>query len=295
MTILVIGSSGQLGKCLYDKLYKIEEEVIFINRAQLDVCSLEAIINIFKLYNPTIVINASAYTLVDDAEDNAYTANLINNIAVKNIADQCFIFGSKLIHFSTDYVFDGKASVPYKEDSKINPISIYGKTKYYGEEAIKKSNCQYLIFRTSWVFSEYGNNFLKTILKHGSNKEELNIVADQFGCPTYAQDIAISIRHIIISIKKTDFESGIYNYCGDDICSWHDFAIHIFHYAAQINIKVPNKIFEIKSSEFKTKAPRPMFSALDCSKLNCEYGLTPSDWKKGLISSIDKLVLNNEI
>lgn len=295
MTILVLGCSGQLGMCLYDKLSHHEKDIIFINRNQLDVGNIEQIIKVFKFYKPAMVINASAYTFVDDAEDNTYTADLVNNIAVKNIAEQCYVFGSILIHFSTDYVFDGKASIPYKEDSKINPINIYGKTKYNGEEAIKKSNCKYLILRTAWVFSEYGSNFLKTMLKHGLNKQEMNVVADQFGCPTYAQDIAMSVLQIINLTKNKNFKSGVYNYCGDEICSWHEFAMHIFNYAAKKNIKIPNKVLKIKSSEFKTKAPRPMFSALDCSKLKLEYGIMPSNWKKGLILSIDKLVLNNEI
>lgn len=292
MTILVIGSSGQLGKCLYDKLYKIEEEVIFINRAQLDVCSLEAIINIFKLHNPTIVINASAYTLVDDAEDNTHTANLINNIAVKNIADQCFIFGSKLIHFSTDYVFDGKASVPYKEDSKINPISIYGKTKYYGEEAIKKSNCQYLILRTSWVFSEYGNNFLKTMLQIGRDRNELNIVNDQIGCPTYAQDIAKVIISMLPSTALNKTNSGIFHFCGDHSCTWYEFAKFIFLEAKALGLKTPEKVNPIKTMDYPTLAVRPSYSVLECSKIKNTFNVSRSNWRieiKNIIKRVNNL------
>ena len=181
--------------------------------------------------------------------------------------------GCWLIHVSTDYVFDGNSKVPYKEDDQTNPQGVYGETKLKGELAIQASGCKHIIIRTAWVFSEYGNNFLKTMLRLGAERDELSIVGDQIGCPTYAQDIARSIVEIVpqlISLK----DNGIYHYCGDRPCSWYDFAKAIFEASHTLGNKVPKLLHPIKTSEYPTKALRPIYSVLDCSKISHHFKIT---------------------
>ena len=193
MKILVLGCKGQLGRCLNDQLINTDHEVIYTSREQIDIADFEVTKSKILEISPDLIINATAYTAVDKAEEDQKTANLINHLAVKNIADICNQLECWLIHVSTDYVFDGNSKVPYKEDDETNPQGAYGETKLKGELAIQASGCKHIIIRTAWVFSEYGNNFLKTMLRLGAERDELSIVGDQIGCPTYAQDIARSI------------------------------------------------------------------------------------------------------
>ena len=172
MKILLLGSKGQLGRCLNDQLKNSDHEVIYTSRKQIDIVDFEETKSKILEISPDIIINATAYTAVDKAEEDQETANLVNHLAVKNIAEICSQQSYWLIHVSTDYVFDGKANIPYKEDDKTNPKSVYRETKLKGELAIKASNCKYIIIRTSWVYSEYGNNFLKTMLNLGSERHE---------------------------------------------------------------------------------------------------------------------------
>ena len=192
MKILVLGCKGQLGRCLNDQLVNTDHEVIYTSREQIDISDFEVTKSKILEFSPNLIINATAYTAVDKAEEDQKTANLINHLAVKNIADICNQLECWLIHVSTDYVFDGNSNVPYKEDDQTNPQGAYGETKLKGELAIQASGCKHLIIRTAWVFSEYGNNFLKTMLRLGAERDELSST-DQVGCPTYAQDIAKSI------------------------------------------------------------------------------------------------------
>ena len=193
MKILVLGCKGQLGRCLNDQLKNTHHEVIYTSREQIDIANFEQTKNQILKNSPDIIINATAYTAVDKAEEDQKNAKLINHLAVKNIAHICNQQGCWLIHVSTDYVFDGKAKIPYKEVDETNPQGVYGETKLKGELAIRSSGCKHIIIRTAWVFSEYGNNFLKTMLRLGAERDELSIVGDQVGCPTYAQDIAKAI------------------------------------------------------------------------------------------------------
>jgi dTDP-4-dehydrorhamnose reductase len=228
MKILVIGSKGQLGQCLNDQLAIAEHEVIYTSRGQIDIAAFEETKAQILEISPDIVINATAYTAVDKAQVERQAADRINHIAVARIASSCSEIGCWLIHISTDYVFDGAASHPYVENAETNPQGVYGNSKLKGELAIAASGCKYLIIRTAWVYSEYGNNFLKTMLRLGADREELSIVGDQIGCPTYAQDIAKSIVSILSSLELKGSSSGIYHYCGDEPCSWYEFARAIF-------------------------------------------------------------------
>jgi dTDP-4-dehydrorhamnose reductase len=288
MKILVLGCKGQLGRCLNDQLKNTDHEVIYTSREQIDIADFEVTKNKILKTSPDVIINATAYTAVDKAEEDQKTANLINHLAVKNIADICNQLECWLIHVSTDYVFDGNTKIPYKEDDKTNPQGVYGETKLKGELAIQASGCKHIIIRTAWVFSEYGNNFLKTMLRLGAERDELSIVGDQMGCPTYAQDIARSIVEIIPQLNSREY-NGIYHYCGDQPCSWYEFANAIFDQAMTNNLKIPSIVKSIETSAYPTPAKRPAFSVLDCSKIENECGVPSSNWQEGISQVIRKL------
>jgi len=288
MKILVLGCKGQLGRCLNDQRINSEHEVIYTSRKKIDIADFEQTKNQILKISPDLIINATAYTAVDKAEGDHETADLINHLAVRNIANICSQQGCWLIHVSTDYVFDGNCKVPYKEDDQTNPQGAYGETKLKGELAIQSSGCKHIIIRTAWVFSEYGNNFLKTMLRLGAERDELSIVGDQIGCPTYAQDIARSIIEIVPQLNSRK-DNGIYHYCGNQPCSWYDFANAIFDQAMTNNLKIPSIVNSIETSAYPTPAKRPSFSVLDCSKIENEYGVLSSNWKVGISQAIRKL------
>ena len=288
MKILVLGCNGQLGRCLYDQLEGTDYKSIYTSRAHIDITDFEATKIALLEMAPDVIINATAYTAVDKAEEDQEMANLINHLAVKNIADICNQQGYWLIHVSTDYVFDGESDGPYKENDQTNPQGIYGETKLNGELAIQSSGCKHIIIRTAWVFSEYGNNFLKTMLRLGKEHNELNIVGDQIGCPTYAQDIASAIVQIIPQLHLQK-HCGLYHYSGDAPCSWYDFAKAIFDQAKINNLKTPITINSIDTSAYPTPAKRPAFSVLDCSKIHNEFGIALSNWDDGIKQIIGKL------
>ena len=294
MKILVLGCKGQLGRCLNDQLTNTDHEVIYTSREQIDIADFEVTKNKILEFSPDLIINATAYTAVDKAEEDHETADLINHLAVKNIADICNQLKCWLIHVSTDYVFDGNSKVPYKEDDQTNPQGAYGETKLNGELAIQASGCKHIILRTAWVFSEYGNNFLKTMLRLGSERDELSIVGDQIGCPTYAQDIARSIVEIIPQLNSREY-NGIYHYCGDQPCSWYEFANAIFDQAMTNNLKIPSIVNSIETSAYPTPAKRPVFSVLDCSKIENDFGVHASNWHDGIGHVISKLKLENPV
>ena len=227
MKILVLGCSGQLGRCLNDQLGNSGYDVVFTSREQINIANFDKTKNKILNISPNIVINASAYTAVDRAEEEQEMAELLNHYAVANIAKICNLLNIWLIHISTDYVFDGYSKYPYKENDQTNPQSVYGNTKLKGELAIQSSGCKHIIIRTAWVFSGYGTNFLKTMLRLGAQRNELSIVSDQIGCPTYAQDIAKSIVKIIPQLESHK-DNGLYHYCGDKPCSWYEFATNNF-------------------------------------------------------------------
>jgi dTDP-4-dehydrorhamnose reductase len=288
MKILVLGCKGQLGRCLNDQLINTEHEVIYTSREQIDIGDFEVAKNQILEISPDLIINATAYTAVDKAEEDQKTANLINHLAVKNIADICNQLKCWLIHVSTDYVFDGNSNVPYKEDDQTNPQGAYGETKLKGELAIQSSGCKYIIIRTAWVFSEYGNNFLKTMLRLGAERDELSIVGDQVGCPTYAQDIAKAIVVIMRRLKSEENIIGTYHFVGDVGCSWADFAEDIFKEAIKQGIiKNKPKITKISTSEFPTLAKRPMQSKLDFSKFKSTFGINQSNYADSIYSALE--------
>tara|TARA_B110000879_G_scaffold49925_1_gene70398 strand:- start:649 stop:1524 length:876 start_codon:yes stop_codon:yes gene_type:complete len=289
MKILVLGSKGQLGQCLNDQLKNTDHDVVYTSRGQIDIAEFAVTKTQILEISPDIVINATAYTAVDKAEEEHQAADHINHLAVANISSICNQLDCWLIHISTDYVFDGASSRPYDEISETNPQNVYGDSKLKGELAIQASNCRYLIIRTAWVYSEYGNNFLKTMLRLGANRDELNIVGDQIGCPTYAQDIAKSIVAILSFLDLEESLSGIYHYCGDEPCSWYDFAQAIFVETDMHGLKTPRYIKAITTNDYPTPALRPAYSVLDCSKIESCFKVSRSNWRDGIKIVIDRM------
>lgn len=281
MKVLITGADGQLGKCLLN-VFEGNSEIYDFNRHTLDITNEKLVFDTVMSIAPNIIINAAAYTAVDKAEIEQEQAYAINALGPKNLAIASSQNNSILIHISTDYVFDGKKETPYNEMDITNPQSVYGKTKLDGENFVKNFCEKHIILRTSWVFSEYGNNFVKTMLKL-ANEDELNIVGDQIGGPTYALDIAQAILKIIDKLESNNEYYGIYHFSGELYCSWYDFAACIFNKAKELNlIKKTPKLNPTPSRDYLTPAVRPLNSALENTKINKYFGIQPSDWQIAL-------------
>lgn len=286
MKILVLGSKGQLGLCLSEELLLTQHDVNLSSRVEIDVCDFEATKKSITLINPDVVINATAYTAVDKAEEDQSAAYLVNHLAVSNLANICDVLKCWFIHVSTDYVFDGRSTRPYIETDGTNPQSVYGMSKLKGEAAIEASGSKFLIIRTAWVFSEFGSNFLKTMVRMGDENNRLNIVGDQIGCPTYARDIAKAIV-CALPFLTGDQESGVYNYAGNKSCSWAEFAKRIFREAITAGkMKNMPEVVSITSKQYPTPAIRPMNSRLDSSRFEAHFGYKASDWEAGVSDAL---------
>ena len=254
MKVLVIGRKGQLGKCLHDQFSQSSDNIFFSSRREIDVSDIGKTRKKITRLNPSVVVNASAYTAVDLAEENIESANIVNHIAVENLASICADINCTLLHVSTDYVFDGKSRTPYNELADPNPIGVYGSSKLKGELAIIKSNCKSIIVRSSGIFSEYGSNFMKKILDLGRKHDELSLVHDQIVAPTYAHDLANAI-YKILSSRILNEETEIYHYAGNKSCSWFEFANRIFEAAENKGfIKKKPQLHAIRSKDFQTLA-----------------------------------------
>lgn len=280
MVVLVTGSNGQLGYSLQfiAKSYP-NIDFKFCNSSTLDITDLEKVKQIFQEYKPDFCINTAAYTAVDKAESEPEKAFAINATGAKNLAQVCKEFNTTLIHISTDFVFDGTALKPYSERDRTNPKSVYGQTKREGEKAIQNILQKHIIIRTSWVYSQFGNNFLKTMLRLGSEKDTLSVVNDQIGTPTNAVDLADVILQIIVSISQqpSTIHFGIYNFSNLGQCSWFDFAKKIFEIH---NINIDLK--PILTINYPTPAERPKYSVLDKSKIINTFGIEIKSWGDSL-------------
>lgn len=280
--ILVTGANGQLGKELKRIAPSFPQfEFIFLSREDMPIHHFELVRNTFNIYKPQYLINCAAYTAVDRAEQEKDLAMQVNGEAVGVMAAICHQSNCRFLHISTDYVFDGKASVPYKEDDPVNPQSVYGASKLEGEQQAIKFDPTCIVIRTSWVYSEYGKNFVKTMMKLMSEKEEINVVNDQLGSPTYAADIAEAVMQIISSGR---WKSGLYNYSNEGIISWYDFAIAIKELTGS-----SCKVNPIPTSQFPTPAKRPAWSVFDKSKIRQTFGIEPKSWKASLEFCISRL------
>ena len=281
--ILVTGSMGQLGSEIKAISSDYSYNFFFTDRNNIDITNKDNIKEYCQTNNINVIINCAAYTAVDKAETDIENADLVNRKAVKKLSIVAKELNIKLIHISTDYVFDGKNFKPYVEEFQTNPQSVYGKTKLDGENEIRDINTlNSIIIRTSWVYSYYGNNFVKTMLRLGKEKEEWGVIFDQIGTPTYAKDLAITILNIIPQIENSKVE--IYNYSNEGVLSWYDFAKEIMK-MAKLNCKVK----AIETYQYPTPAKRPHFSLLNKSKIKQKFNIEIPYWKDGLDDCLKRL------
>ena len=283
--ILVTGANGQLG----NEMRRLaggkngKDCYIFTDIAEFDITDLDAVRRYVADEKISVVVNCAAYTNVDKAEEDEGTADRINRLAVENLAVVCKETNATLIHVSTDYVFGGNRNLPYREDEPTDPLGAYGRTKLAGEQAVEQSGCRYLIFRTAWLYSAFGNNFVKTIQRLTVEREQLNVVFDQVGTPTYAADLATLIVHAIETGKYRQHQ-GIYHFSNEGVCSWYDFAKEI--------VALSGNTCDIRpchSDEFPGKVKRPAFSVLDKTKVKRDFDCTIPYWKDSLVKCINEL------
>lgn len=275
-TVLVTGANGQLGKSIHRISSDYPElTFVFTDVAELDITNGKAVDAFFKSNKIAYCINCAAYTAVDKAEEEVDKAFLINATAAKNLAESCRNSGAVLIHVSTDFVFDGTKGAPYTEEDTPNPLSMYGKSKLKGEAYIQEIWDKHFIVRTSWLYSEYGNNFVKTMLRLAETRDEISVVNDQIGSPTYAGDLASFLLEII---NKPSKDYGIYHYSNEGSISWYDFAVEIFK-----QHKKAVGVSPIPASAYPTAAKRPAYSAMDLTKAKITFGNTVPLWKQRII------------
>jgi dTDP-4-dehydrorhamnose reductase len=280
--ILVFGAAGQLGMCI--KTVAEEQsltDIVFLSSNTGDILDLEHLETLIESARPAFVINCAAYTAVDKAEDDTARAISLNRDGAENLARICNKHAVKLIHVSTDFVFDGSKPKLLSEDDLAGPLGVYGRTKLEGEQAIAEHLKEFFILRTSWLYSEFGNNFVKTMLKFGKERDELKIIADQVGTPTYGIDLAQTIFSIINS-QSVDY--GVYHYSNEGLASWYDFAKAIFEIA---NISV--RVKPVTTSEYITRAVRPAFSVMNKDRIKKAFNIEIPYWRDSLVACIQKL------
>ena len=289
--ILVVGRTGQVAHELRRGAWPAGFAVDFLERPQIDLRRPDEVRDTVVSLRPEIVVNAAAYTAVDAAESDKDLAFAINRDGPAALADACREIGAPLIHYSTDYIFDGGKAGAYVEDDPVAPLSVYGASKAEGDAAIRERLDRHVILRTSWVYSATGHNFVKTMLRFGAERDRLGIVDDQHGAPTAAADIAaatIAICQALAAGREGCF--GTFNFCGSGVTSWHGFAREIFAGAAQRGLKTPRSVEPIASEAYPTPAPRPRNSVLDCRKIGRVYGIAAPPWQASLSACLDELV-----
>lgn len=287
MNILVTGANGQLGNEMRRLGAVSPNNYIFTDVAELDITDANAVLATVKENAVEIIVNCAAYTNVDKAESDEATAELINSTAVRNLAVAMKELGGTLFHVSTDYVFGLDGNTPRTEDMPVNPLGVYGRTKLNGELAIKESGCKALIFRTAWLYSEFGNNFLKTMMRLTAEREQLNVVFDQVGTPTYAGDLALAIFSII-EAGVYEGNEGIYHFSDEGVCSWYDFAVEIAAAAGNTNCRIS----PCHSSEFPSPVTRPPYSVLDKTKIKNTFGIDIPHWRESMEYCIKRIKAN---
>jgi dTDP-4-dehydrorhamnose reductase len=285
--VIISGKNGQLGNQLQELSFQHPQyDFHFFSKDELDISNNEILAETFKQLNPSFFINAAAYTAVDKAETEQEQAYLINAEATGNIAKHCFQYSTRLIHVSTDYVFDGKGNKPYAEDDECKPVNYYGYSKWLGEELALHNNPATTIIRTSWVYSRYGSNFVKTMLRLMNERKEINVVADQFGSPTYAKDLAQLIMEFVNRETVNDnyqMPGGVFHFSNAGNISWYDFAMaikEIKQFSCEIN--------PIPTSSYPTPAKRPLYSVMSKEKIISVSGIELKDWKESLRECLGK-------
>lgn len=286
MNILITGANGQLGNEMRRVSAISSNHYIFTDVAELDITNPDAIRKMVNDNHIEIIVNCAAYTNVDKAEDDYEMADLLNNKAVENLAAAAKEVDATLIHVSTDYVFQGDRNIPCCEDWETNPLGVYGKTKLAGEQSLQRVGCKYLIFRTAWLYSSFGKNFVKTMQQLTADRDSLKVVFDQVGTPTYARDLADVIFKVIE--EELFDKQGIYHFSNEGVCSWYDFAKEICALSGNTCDIQP-----CHSDEFPSKVKRPHFSVLDKTKLKSAFNINVPYWKDSLIKCINELKKNN--
>ena len=282
--VLVTGANGQLCSEMRKLGAVLPNEYIYTDVAELDITNRDAVMGFVADNKVDVIVNCAAYTNVDRAEDDEATAELINATAVRNLAEAMKSVGGTLFHISTDYVFGSEGNTPRTEDMPLNPLGAYGRTKLHGEEAIAKVGCKALIFRTAWLYSEFGNNFLKKMLRLTAEKEELKVVFDQVGTPTYAGDLALAIFSIIEG-GLYEGNDGVYHFSNEGVCSWYDFAQEIAWAAGHTNCKIQ----PCHSNEFPSKVTRPPYSVLDKTKIKETFNIDIPHWRDSMTYCLKRL------
>ena len=286
MNILVTGANGQLGHEMQLAAKESRNTYVFTDVAEgyekLDITNVDEVRRMVCERNIQVIVNCAAYTNVDKAEDDVVMADLLNNRAVENLAVAAKEADAVLVHVSTDYVFQGDCNVPCREDWPTHPLGVYGQTKLAGEQSLLRVGCRYLIFRTAWLYSAFGKNFVKTMQTLTATKDSLKVVFDQVGTPTYAGDLAALIYHIIENDQLD--KQGIYHYSNEGVCSWYDFAKEICALSGNVCDIQP-----CHSDEFPSKVQRPHFSVLDKTKVKETFGITVPYWKDSLVKCIEEL------
>lgn len=288
MKVLITGSNGQLGSEIEDLKSKYKNiDCVFKDLPELDICDADSLNSFVIDENINVVINCAAYTAVDKAEENVEIAKRVNSVGVSNLVEALNKVNGKLIHISSDYVFDGNNSRPYKETDLLYPLSVYGKTKREGELAVINSKIDAIVIRTSWLFSSYGNNFVKTMIRLGINKKSIDVISDQIGSPTYARDLAKVCLDIILNsdIEKISNKGRVYHYSNEGVASWYDFAITVMELSGS-NCKVK----AVQTMDYPTLAKRPYYSVLNKTKIKKDFIIEIPYWKDSLKECINKLI-----
>jgi dTDP-4-dehydrorhamnose reductase len=291
MKVLITGSNGQLGSEIKELASNYEKlECVFKDLSELDICDAEVLNTFIIDQHINAVINCAGYTAVDKAEKEEPIAQKVNSEGVLNLVNALKKVDGKLIHISTDYVFDGNHSQPYKESDPVSPVGVYGETKRAGELAVLNSSIDAIVIRTSWLYSVYGNNFVKTMLRLGNEKKSIQVVSDQKGTPTYAKDLAKTCLDILSDASSTNLsKKGIlYHYSDEGVTSWYNFATAIMEIG-----NIDCKVIPIETKDFPTQARRPLYSVLDKSKIKSDFKVTIPHWRDSLANCIKKINHNS--
>ena len=291
MKVLITGSNGQLGSEIRELASDYENlECIFKDLPELDICDTDALNTFIIDQHINVVINCAAYTAVDKAEEEALIAKKVNSKGVLNLANALKKVDGKLIHISTDYVFDGNHSQPYKESDPVSPVGVYGETKRAGELAVLNSSIDAIVIRTSWLYSGYGNNFLKTMLRLGNEKKSIQVVFDQKGTPTFANNLAKTCLDILSDASSTEIskKGSLYHYSNEGVTSWYDFASAIMEIS-----NIDCKVIPIETKDYPTQARRPLYSVLDKSKIKSDFKAIIPHWRDSLANCIKKINHNS--
>lgn len=277
-SVLVTGANGQLGRSIRARVEAFPGfDFLFTDVDSLDICDSEAVRSFVAEHDVKYIMNCAAFTAVDRAEENVELCERINSDAARILGEVAAEAGAKVIHISTDYVFDGTSCRPYREDDATSPVSVYGRTKLAGEIGLMNACPDSVIIRTAWLYSEYGNNFMKTVLRLAADRDELRFIFDQVGSPTYAGDLALAMLTILNGAENGNFVPGIYHFSNEGVCSWYDFTVKILSIAG-----LKKRVVPIETKDYPTPARRPHYSVLNKAKIKSVYGLDIPHWESSL-------------